>query len=136
MRVALCGSPFVPAKSPCQERPLWMPKLLNSGYLRKQPGSPSACHCFPHLGPARLRGQMPCPPHHINRHEGQEASSVRRTGRTTLCENMGFRETLLTHKACVSGGEVLDPMYLGSSPGVLTGSGAPCSPNYMERHQT
>lgn len=40
---------------------------------------------------------------------------------TTLCANMGSREPLQTHKACVSWGEALDPMYLQSSPGVLTG---------------
>lgn len=40
VRVALCGRSGWPCQVPCQERPVWLPSLLNLGYLRKQPRSP------------------------------------------------------------------------------------------------
>lgn len=48
------------AKAPCQERPVWLPKLLNLGYLRKQPCRPSVSRYFTNLGPVRP-GAKPCP---------------------------------------------------------------------------
>ena len=136
MRVALCGSQFVPGQVPLPGEAHLAAKAPE---LRLPEEAALQPICLPLLSlpwACLTQGPNALYPHHINRDEGQEASSVQRTRKTTLCANMGSREPLQTHKACFSGGEALDPTYLQSSPGVLTGSGAPCSPNYMERHQT